>query len=76
MSHYDIDYSDMTPQTKHLKAIADIKDYMGEDRYHKITQAIRADGPMSVDKLRIIVSLAGVQGYPVRAWHDEIWPYG
>ncbi len=36
MTHYDVDYSKLTPQAKYNKAIADIKDYMGEERYNKV----------------------------------------
>lgn len=76
MSHYDIDYSGLTPQQAHEKALQDIQDYMGSERYAKLTALLSADKPTSLEHFRITASFAGVQGYPVRAWHDAIWPYG
>lgn len=76
MTHYDVDYSNLHPQAKHEKAIADIKDYLGEAKFVAITNDFRKYPPQSIDALAMYLSIAGVQGYPVRAWHDVIWPYG
>lgn len=83
MTHYTIDYAKMTPQEAHAKAIRDIKEYLGKDkngecRYEKLTKAFKAYCPngMDIDQFYYWTSFADVQGYPVRAWYDEIWPYG
>jgi hypothetical protein len=76
MTHYDVDYSDLTPQAKHRKAIEDCREYMGDHRYEHVVNEFRKVPPKSVEQLGFYLSLCGVQGYPVRAMHDEIWPYG
>ena len=79
MTHYTVDYSNMTPQAKHNKAIADIRDYLGDDKFEKLTLDFRAlyvDRGLTVGVLGRYLMLAGVDGYPVRAWHAEICPYG
>lgn len=76
MTHYEVSYAELSPQAAHDKAIADIKDYMGADKFVAITDDFRQYSPQSVEALAMYLSIAGVQGYPVRAWHDVIWPYG
>lgn len=76
MTHYDVNYSDLTPQAKHDKAIADIKDYLGDDKYRNLTAEFRAAGPMPLGRFEMYLSIAGVQGYPVRAWYNEVYPFG
>ncbi len=76
MTHYDIDYSNLTPQAKHDKAIADIIDYMGEERYHKVIDLYRQHPPIPLEAFHLQMSFAGVQGYPVVAMYDVCWPYG
>jgi len=77
MVHYTIDYAGMSPQDAHTKAIQDIKDYMGEERYTIMTKRLRLESPPGVGAfMHIYAPFAGVQGYPARAWYDEIWPYG
>lgn len=76
MTHYDVDYSALTPQEKFNKAIADIKDYMGEERYAKVVSLFKLHPPIALEVFHLQMSFAGVQGYPVVAMYDEIWPYG
>ena len=76
MSHYDVDYSNMTPQAKHLKAIDDIKDYMGEEKYKSLSKAFKTEGPLTMDEFEMYCSLAGIQGYPCLAWYNEVFPFG
>lgn len=76
MTHYDISYEGMTPQDAHAKALRDIEDYMGTDRFITLTRVLREYPPQSIAAFHLQMSLAGVQGYPVRAYHDHIWPYG
>lgn len=73
--HYNIDYTGLSPQAKHNKAIADIIDYMGKARYNKATDMFSKRSPMSFEQFQLACSFAGVQGYPVKAWYSECWPY-
>lgn len=74
--HYDICYShlDHDPIAKHNKAIQDIKDYLGEDRFNKLTQCVQNEPEQyTFDQFRLAVSFAGIQGYPVRAWYNYVY---
>lgn len=77
MSHYTIDYSELegNPIAKHNKAIADIKDYIGEESFDSLTEAFRSqDVQPSLEKFQVIVSFAGIAGYPVKAWYNYCFP--
>ena len=76
MSHYDINYANLAPDAKRAQAIQDIKDYLGEDRYNKLTDLIHQEYqlPLSLDEFRMELFMSGIQGYPVVAWHEVLWP--
>ena len=76
MTHYDVDYAGLQPQAAHEKAIQDIKDYLGDHKYAEVTALAKKHSPMTTEQWAYNLLLSGIQGYPVRAWHDEIWPYG
>lgn len=73
--HTDIKYDQMDPIAKHNKAIADIKDFLGEDKFGQITKTFREvpQDQMPLDKFTNYASLAGIQGYPVKAWYNYIY---
>lgn len=77
MTHYTISYANLSPQAKHLQAIADTKEYLGgEAKFTKLVEDFRQYPPQRLTALEMYLSLIGVQGYPVQAMHDEIWPFG
>ena len=78
MSHYDISYVNLAPDAKRSQAIQDIKDYLGDDRYNELTDLIHQHYqlPPNLEKFRMAVSMSGIQGYPVVAWHEVLWPGG
>lgn len=77
MTHYNIDYSGMSDIDKHNKAIADIKDYMGDKRFDMLTELFKeqfaAEQP-TLEHFELMCSFSGVGGYPVKAWYNYIWP--
>lgn len=76
MSHYDIDYSKLPEPEKHNKAIQDIKDWMGVERFDKITELFKQNYPTGpgIDQFNLMCAFVGVSGYPVKAWYNLIWP--
>lgn len=79
MTHYIIDYATLGPGTEaaHKQAIADIKDYIGEERYNLITLEFKKMPVMpDLGQMHYWLMLSGISGYPVRAWQAECWPYG
>lgn len=71
MTHYDVDYSEIQdPIAKHNKAIEDIKEYMGEERFANLTNTFKEYPNLSLEQFTLYCSIAGVQGYPVKAWYN------
>jgi hypothetical protein len=72
MTHYDIDYS--KSPTKAYDAIEDIKEFLGRERFTRITQTLStARNPLH---WRLALAFAGVQGYPVVAWYELVHGQG
>lgn len=67
--HYTVNYEGLDPIAKHNKAIADIKEYLGEDRFETLTEQFKNRSP-SFEQFELMVSFAGVQGYPAKAWFN------
>ena len=77
MTHYDVDYSKLEGKAKRDKAMADVVDYLGQakfDEVHPQFVALRKSRgeAFTAEQLGFYLMLAGVQGYPVRAWHERI----
>lgn len=78
MTHYEIDYSkfDDDQDAKRVAAIADIIDYLGKEKYETVTREFKLFKPedMSRDRMAMMLSIAGISGYPVTAWHETCFP--
>lgn len=72
MSHYTVSYADLEPEAKQAKALADIKDYVGEVRFESITKLFLEQPMVTLEQFHLMVSFAGVQGYPAQVWFNEI----
>lgn len=75
MTHYEVDYSELSGEAKDAKALQDIKDFIGEDKFNKITEENRNE-TYTFRQFEIGVSFGGISGYPVKAWFKHIWPNG
>lgn len=74
--HYIIDYSWLDSQAKHDKAIADIREYMGNAKYEQVKAEFqRQPSPIAFERFQFYLSIAGIQGYPVKAMYQECWPH-
>lgn len=74
-----IDYGrDLTPQEAYNNAIEDCKEWFGEEKFAKITEQFREEFPcgMSLESFRMYMHLAGIQGFPVGAMYDHVYPFG
>lgn len=72
--HYNVDYSGLDPQAKHDKAIADIREYMGNAKYEQIKAEFTRGKVIPFEQFQFYLSIAGIQGYPVKAFYQECWP--
>jgi len=43
MTHYEVNYAELTPQEAHVKALADIVDYLGAKKFCELTKIMKAD---------------------------------
>jgi len=72
MSHYTIDYSKLEGQSKIDTAIADIKSFLGIKKFKEVTGLVKeCKPPMTGEHFEMMVSFAGIQGYPAQAWAEH-----
>lgn len=76
MTHYTKRYdSAMTLAMRDEIALADVVEYMGATRFATLDREFRRyPVPLTLDHLGLLLSFAGVQGFPVESWHRSIWP--
>lgn len=76
MTHYNIDYSTIDNNAeKEAKAIQDIKDYVGVDKFNKAHASLvelRQAEKLSLEKLEFMLMLPGISGFPCVAWFNLI----
>lgn len=73
MTHYNTDYANLEGAAKKVKALKDIVDYMGWEKFEDLHQGLLADGRKKLGQYRMMFSFIGVQGYPVKAWYAHLW---
>jgi len=73
VTHYTIDYGDLQEPEKARKALADIAEYLGAERFNKFTVERMKEPAMPRIGFIYAVSFGGVQGYPAHAWYEHIW---
>ena len=66
----EIDYSTMNDAEKFYEAINDCKNYLGEAKFKEITEALKVDHPPLKQFTAMLSMLAGIEGYPVKAWYQ------
>jgi len=72
--HTTIDYGKLDGKAKEDKAIADIVNWFGAERYATLTAAFKKEPKPTLDRFHLMCSIAGVQGYPVTVWYRQLWP--
>jgi len=72
MSSYTMDYSNLNGLEKQSRAIQDIKDYLSQAKFEELTRLLKAE-TYSLDAFRMVVSFAGITGYPAAAWHAHCY---
>ena len=73
LGSYTINYEKLTEDEKREKAMKDIAQYVGDERLKMLNEAFRAEGKMPYDNFVPYANLAGVAGYPVKAWYEHLW---
>lgn len=69
---YEVRYA--TDEAGRKQAIADIKDWLGEDKFSELDGLLRQlPEPMSFRKMSMMFMLSGISGFPLQAWRDDIW---
>ena len=75
MTHYQYDYSALAEPLKSKKAILDIKEYLGDEKFdtvHNQLVQLYALNPFKVERLEMMLMLTGISGFPVLAWFNLI----
>lgn len=83
MTTYKTHYDGLEGNTKRAKAIQDIVEYLGWDKFVDLhdailkeshrTQSSASSGHLGLNELRMMLSFVGVQGYPVKAWYELLF---
>ena len=73
---YEIDYSKLPAEAKRAKALADIREYVGDEVFYKIDallrEAIAREEIRDFETFTFNLFLFPVSGYPLEAWWEEI----
>ncbi len=70
MPSYNVDYSELEGAEKVDAAVADARSYVGDDRKFETILMVAASlvaGTANMGQARMVMSFAGIQGYPVIA---------
>ena len=73
MTSYTVNYEGLSPAEKQEKAIADTKDFLGVERFDKLSDEFKRYGYIEFEKFAFLCSITGVQGYPAKAWYKHIY---
>jgi len=56
------------------RAMQDIRSWLGEQRFAFLEAEFRKWDHMSEMQFAVIMSFAGIQGFPVGVWYARLWP--
>lgn len=70
--HNEIRY---TGDDAEAKALADVIDWLSERQWAAIRDHAQTNPDTTLDQLKMVMSFAGVQGFPVLAVHKHLWPH-
>jgi len=75
--HYNVDYAGLTGSAKADKAIEDIKNYLGAQRFNKLDKEFKLfmrtdDKKLDFNYFRNMLNIGGISGYPVQAWAERL----
>jgi hypothetical protein len=71
--HYNVSYKNLPEDEKRVKAVLDIKEYLGTERFNKVEADFRQLGYIEPDKFEFLCMIAGIEGYPVGAWYASLF---
>ena len=71
--HYTKDFSTLDGQAKIDAALNATREYLGDAQFTKIMGALATYPKPDLEHFAIMMSFAGVQGYPVKAIYATVW---
>jgi hypothetical protein len=73
MTHYEKKYSGNDTAEDRTKALSDIMDWLGSERFHSVSAILKRETHMPAEKFGFLCGLSGIEGYPVRAWYRHLY---
>jgi hypothetical protein len=72
--HYTINYAHLSGEAKQAKAVSDVKEFLGAERFDKIVQTFK-DAPGTPQEYFVNACglLCGISGYPAEAFYRYIY---
>lgn len=73
MSHYITNYTGLAPEAREAKMITDIKEYLGEQKFNRLTRQLKMCRPLpTMGQLMMGCMVLGIEGAPIEAWARHI----
>lgn len=70
---YEVNYSGLEGNAKRAKALADIVDYIGWEKFADVHNKVLTGEKLTWAEWEMCVSFVGIQGYPAIAWYEHIY---
>lgn len=78
MTHHNISYADLEGDAKRDKAMNDIREYIGNEKFAEMNTALNAwvkEFKPSLQQFERVLFLFPVSGYPLIAWYQTLTGY-
>jgi len=73
---YNVSYENLRGDAADTKAIADIKEYVGLEKFTELDQllfqAVKTGEIQSIEKFCMVMFMFPVSGFPLHAWYRDI----
>lgn len=72
--HTIISYKDLPLNERERAALDDVREYLSTRRFLNLVQKFREEKPdLSLGAFEVIISFAGISGYPVNVFYKHIY---
>ena len=68
-----VDYSKLQGEEKQKKALEDICDYLGNEKFDSMNAKFLEAGAIDPGQFEFICMVGGIEGYPVEAWYMSLY---
>lgn len=70
--HVEISYAHLEGEAKELKAISDIREYLGDEKFVTVQEILLNNLPEEESFRFQLAVFVGIDGYPATAWYKHL----